>query len=56
MPSWKNNKIVGIIAGIVVIICIGIIVKVILGMRPKEAPPLIEQVHAVEPNEQVYIP
>jgi len=56
MAKWKNNKTVGIIAGIVFLVCLIIVIKVVMDMRPKKAPLLIDQIHAVEPGEQVYIP
>lgn len=56
MADWKNNKLVGIIAGIVFVVCIGVIIFVLMGKRGPEAPPEIEQMRAIEPQSEIYVP
>lgn len=44
MASWKNNKVVGIIMGLVAVITFILIIRSIIAMRPVKAPSLEEQI------------
>lgn len=56
MASWKENKVVGIVAGVVFVLCLIVVIKVVMGMRTKQVPSAVEQMRSVEPQAEIFIP
>ena len=56
MADWKENKIVGIVAGVVFVLCLIIVIKVVMGMRPEQVPLAVEQMRSIEPQAKIFIP
>ncbi|MFH1771692.1 MAG: hypothetical protein ABH872_02655 [Candidatus Omnitrophota bacterium] len=47
MASWKKNKLVGLVAGIIIIIAIALIAKTILSGQNSKVPSVEEQIKGI---------
>ena len=56
MANWSQNKIVGIVAAVVLVLCLVVIIRVIVSMRPARVPSTVEQVRSIEPGAKIFIP